>query len=107
MSEPRTPGEPIDRLRERVLATRDAAWAAANAGTWVCSDGHHHPRPATFTHRRLTDEVNRRNPGNDWSSSEISLGVYRLKDEGLLIDDGRWNLSLRGSESEPKTGGHE
>lgn len=83
-----------DRLRTRVEATKAAAVAALRAPEWVCDDGHKHPRPDEFTLRRLATEVERRNRRNDWTSSEVSLGIYALMDDGTLVADKRWKLRV-------------
>lgn len=86
--------EPVDRVREQVDAATEATRAVLAAPMWLCSDGHEHPRPEVFTHRRLLIEVDRQNPGNDWTSSVISLAIYRLVNLGELERDERWQLRL-------------
>lgn len=88
--------EPVDVVREQVDEAKRAAIEAIEAEEWICSDGHSHPRPETFTHRRLGEEVERRNPGNSWSSSVISLAIWALRDDGVLDQDIRWRLSVHG-----------
>lgn len=91
----RSDRELVDLVHEEVGQAKTAAVAALKADTWTCSDGHQHPRPATFTHNRLAEEVNRRAPGNLWSGSVISLAIWALKDDGWLDQDTRWRLSIR------------
>lgn len=84
--------EPVDIVGEKVAAAVEAARAVLASPTWICSDGHQHPRPEVFTHRRLLLEVDRQHPGNGWYSSVISLAVYRLVELGELERGPRWEL---------------
>lgn len=85
----------IDPLDAQVRYVAEAARQALRAPSWTCSDGHEHPRPHDFTHNRLVQEVNNRNPGNRWPSATISLAVYSLVETGELTRDNRFRLRLR------------
>jgi hypothetical protein len=91
-----TMSDPTDTVREnldvQVERVADAGRRVLRMATWRCNDGHEHPRPETFTHRRLAHEINQRNPGNTWTGATISLGVYRLVDRGELARDDHWVL---------------
>lgn len=86
--------DPLDPLDVQVAEATDAARSVIAAPTWTCSDGHEHPRPETFTLRRLQGEVDGRHRSKRWPGSVIALGIHRLVDDGTLTRDARHRLSV-------------
>jgi hypothetical protein len=84
----------MTRHEDRPQTPAEAVLDAIRAKRWLCSDGHKHPRPETFTQNRLIKEVDRRCPRNPWPWSEIALAVWEWRDAGLLLQDARFRLRV-------------
>lgn len=89
--------EPIDHVAVEVREAKAAMVAVLALDTWTCSDGHEHPRPDLFTHRRLANEVLAKHRDARWSSSVVSLAVYALVEDGTLERQRDFTLRRRGA----------
>ena len=83
-----------DSLDVQVDEAERAARAAIARETWLCSDGHPHPRPETFTVARLRSEVMTLPEARPWTGAVVALGIYRMIADGTLTQDARLRLSV-------------